>query len=193
MSKAVGLRASQVSIILGALLALLICLLLASSAFIGATLLQKSNAATDAQIDAQVSGNYPSQMEALKKYLADNTDGINQTAALTAGIGNYDQNAIISTINGYAARAGVSITGISFGTPGAGRAGGAASPAPLPANGNSINLSLSSPLPYKNFIIFLQLLEHGTMPVQITGGQVGPDSDNADTVSVTGLSVQVAQ
>lgn len=188
MSQSRSLRASQASVILTAVLVGLICLLVASSIFSGAMLLQKSSDATHAQIDAQLSGNYPSQLAALKQYLADNAAGVDQTAALTAGIGSYNQNSIISTINGYATKAGISITGFSFGTQG--QTGGAAAAA---SSANTVNLSLASPLPYRNFIVFLQLLEHGTMPAQVIGGQVGPNPDASDTVNVTTLSVQVAQ
>lgn len=182
------LRAGQVTIILIGVLAVLICILIGGSVFAATRLLQESSDATHAQIDADISADDPSRLEALKAYLAKNATGISQTAALTSGLGQYNQNSIVAAISGYAGKAGVSITSFDFGTgTPTGTVPGVAAP------GNVINITLASPLKYKNFIVFLRLLEQGLMPAQVTNAQISVDADSPDGIVVSSLSVKVIQ
>jgi len=184
------LRAGQVTIILIGVLVVLICILIGGSIFAATRLLRESSDATHAQIDADISADDPSRLEALKAYLAKNATGISQTAALTSGLGQYNQNSIVAAISGYAGKAGVNITSFDFGT---GTPTGAVPVPGAAAPGNVINITLASPLKYKNFIVFLRLLEQGLMPAQVTNAQISVDTDSSDGVVVSSLSVKVIQ
>lgn len=183
-----AMRASEMSIVLVCVLAALIIILVGGSVFAATLLLKKSTDATHAQIDANVSADGPARLEQLKAYLAANATGISQTAALTEGLGKYDQNTIVATINGYASKAGVNITSYDFGS-------GTTTLTPVPAAtaGNTVNLTIDSPVKYQNFIIFLRLLEQGLMPAQVTSADVSADLEHPGSVNVGTMVVSVAQ
>lgn len=181
------MRAGRLSIILSGALIALLCLLIGGSIFVASLLLKQSNVATHAQIDADVSADDPSRLQALKQYLATNADGIAQTASLTAGLGQYTQTSIVATISGYADKSGVVISGFDFGT---GASTGAVAPTTV-TSGNTVTVSLGSPLKYQNFIVFLQLLEQGLMPAQVTSAQISVNSDNPGQINISSLIIKV--
>lgn len=183
------MRASEMSIVLICVLAALIIILIGGSVFAATLLLKKSTDATHAQIDADVSAGGPARDEQLKAYLAANATGISQTAALTEGLGKYDQNTIVAAINGYASKAGVNITSYDFGT----GTTSSLTPVAVPASGNSVNLTIDSPVQYQKFIIFLRLLEQGLMPAQVTSADVSADLESPGFVTVGTMAVSVAQ
>jgi len=180
-SPAKTMHASQVSAILIGVLAALIAILIGGSIFAATQILQQSKEATHAQIDADISQGSIARLEGLKDYLENNATGISQTASLTNGLGQYNQNTIVATINGYASKAGVSITSYDFGTGTSAAATG------------TVNLTLGSPLQYQNFIVFLRLLERGLMPAQVTSTQVSADPSSPGLVSVSSMGIKVVQ
>lgn len=181
-----NLRASQVTVILISILVLLLCALAGGSFYAGSQILSQSKDVTHAQIDADVRANDPSRLQALQDYLKKNADGVSQTAALTAGLGQYNQDSIIRAINGYAAKAGVNVTSFDFATNTPGAAGAA-----TPAAGNTVNVTLGSPIQYKNFIVFLKLLENGLMPAQVLSGQISGNQEDPGSITVSPLSIKV--
>lgn len=186
-----AMKAGRLSIILIAILIALLVTLVAGSVFMASRISKQSTAATHARIDADISSGDSARLEELKQYLAQNASGVSQTASLTAGLGHYDQNSIIATVNGYASKAGVNVTSYDFNTA-ASTAGAPAATAPSTLAENTINLSLGTNLKYQNFVTFLRLIEQGLMPAQITQADISSNADSG-TITVSTLRIRVVQ
>jgi hypothetical protein len=184
-----SMTAMRLSALLFVILGLLIIALIGGSTFVAVRLIGRSTVANHAEIDASVSANDPQRLEALKQYLASNATAVSQTAALTAGLGKYDQSRIVAAINSYAKNAGVTISGFDFS--GTASNGGTPLTAPSGAANGTFNVTLGSPVAYSHFIVFLRLLENGLMPATVTSGTVTSSSDTPGNVVVSPLTVKV--
>lgn len=179
------MKASNLTYVLVGACALLVAAVIGGGIFAGSLLQKKSVEATHAAIDADVSDGATTRVLELQKYLADNAGVVSDTSQIAGSIGQYQQNTVVATVSEYARKAGVSITGFNFGTGTAGAAGAAA------ASSGETTMTLGSPVPYRNFLVFLNLLENGVMPVTVTSALISPDSSNPANVSVSEMKIKV--
>lgn len=150
----------------------------------------------------------------LKKH----ADAVNRASAIVAESQSYVyQDQIIKDINMYASRAGIKIGDISFSSASSGTIGSTAAPSgtatpkaqpgatgtssgtngtSLPAgiNMTTANVSISGPIPYINFLKFINLIEKSLFKMSIPSLEISrqsSESGGTDTVAIGSLVIEV--
>lgn len=132
---------------------------------------------------------------------------INQRAtSIAAESQSYQyQNQIIADLNGYAQRSGLTISQFNFGaesqgataTPIPATPGTPASPEATPTTqasaikSTSVNVTLNTPLSYRNLLSFLTLIEQNLTKMQVSSISLTKGAEGADTVSTDSLTIEV--
>lgn len=151
--------------------------------------------------DAATSNNDISILQTVQKKLADDQGNVERTKKIVADSKSYTyQDQIISDLNAYAARAGITITGYTFDA-GAGAttntsgstATGAASPATTTIAGlksTTVSVTLKAPTKYENLLNFVHSVEQNLTKMQVSGISLTKGQSPAD-VSTNVLSIEV--
>ena len=151
--------------------------------------------------DAATSNNDISILQTVQKKLADDQGNVERTKKIVADSKSYTyQDQIISDLNAYAARAGITITGYTFdagagattNTTG-GTAAGTASPATPTIAGlksTTVSVTLKAPTKYENLLNFVHSVEQNLTKMQVSGISLTKGQSSAD-VSTNVLSIEV--
>lgn len=142
-------------------------------------------------------------LQRVQKQLDDQKDVVQRAKDIVAEAKSYQyQDQIISDLNAYASRAGVSITGYSFdsaSTTGAaptqapaaaGTPATAAAPAPTGVKATTVAVTLKEPVAYANFLQFLHFIEQNLTKMQVSTITL-TKGENADTITTGSLTIQV--
>lgn len=140
---------------------------------------QMRQVATDVShvvVDANASQDNLTTLEKIKKALASEQDIIARTNQIVAESKSYEyQDQIITDLNGYAQKAGISITNLDFsGTTGATKAPASsaapATPAPTTSglHSTSVTVTIQNPVDYNNLLRFIKSIEQNLTKMQIS-------------------------
>lgn len=137
-------------------------------------------------------------LQSLKTQLAEDADTVERTKNIVADSQYYSyQDQIIKDINTYASRAGVTITGFTFGAgtsgPGSQSAVGngaanAVGAKPVPGlKSVSVSVTIKSPVKYNSIMNFIHSIEQNLTKMQLAGISLtkDPQSDNVTANSLT--------
>lgn len=187
--KNIKLTARTVSWILISIICLLVALIGVSNWYMQKRLASEVTSADHAKIEAELSRTEVQRAETLTTYFVKNRAAVDKAAAVVADTRIYQfgyQDQIVRDIQSYAAKAGVSITGYAFPEQ-------ATATAPDTTGLKSVTavLTLSTPVPYQNLLLFLKYIEQNVTRMQITDLQLAPAVENANNLSTAGLTLKV--
>lgn len=168
-----------------------------------------ADSVSKATASANASRNNIKTLQAIKDELAKQQDAIKRANDIAASSQSYNyQNQVISDLNTYATRAGVTITNIDFATaaaPGAANtstatpavpaapgapAAAPASPAPSGLRTATVSVTLKSPLDYTSLLNFFNMLEQSVPKLQIAKVNLSK-SGSGGSVTSDVLSIEV--
>lgn len=148
--------------------------------------------------DAAASRSNLQNLQTLEKRLADDQAIIQKTSSIVAESQSYlYQDQIITDINNYAAKAGISITDINFGigtttAPAQGSAPATPStPAPSGVKSVSVSITLKNPVNYTNLLKLVKSIEQNLTKMQISRINLSKDTSGGVTSDVLTLQVYV--
>lgn len=157
-------------------------------------------------IDANASQNNVQTLQKIQRELEQNKDTIAQANSIVADSQSYQyQDQIVSDLNQYAGKAGISITNIDFSstsqtgsgsTPDAARGqaatpGATAAPTPAGVKTTSVAVTMKNPLGYNNFLQFLRSIEDNLTKMQVQKVSLSKGTGGADDISSDVLTIQV--
>lgn len=188
-----GLSATKLKVILMASILLLVLIACTGFWYFRLFLVNYSNQVSADNVAATVSSNEVTQLQKLKDELEINKVAVTRAEKIVADSTHYQyQNQIIDDISSYAAAAGVTITGFSFGasdTPSTQSAAGTAtSIAGLKTTEASI--SIKSPVSYSAIMNFIYSIESNLTKMQLTGISMSKNATNNQVV-VNPISIKV--
>ncbi len=146
--------------------------------------------------DSDASQSNVQTLQQLEKKLAENEDVVKRAGKIVADSKSYQyQNQIIADLNGYARKAGISITNIDFAdtteksaasTPKA----PAAPAAPAGVKSTYVSVTLANPVRYNNILRFIHSIEQNLTKMQIA--KVGlAKGESGKSVTSEVLTIQV--
>ena len=149
-----------------------------------------------AVVDANASQTNIQTLNILQKELADKQDVIARAGNIVADSQSYQyQNQIINDLNGYASKAGISITNIDFAADASAStaAPSAKSPgvaAPSGLKTSTVSITLQNPVSYNNMLRFIHAIEQNLTKMQISKVGLAKGSSGTDVTSEA-LTIQV--
>lgn len=154
-------------------------------------------------VDAQSQQSSVQTLQELQTELNNNKDVIAKANSIVADSQSYQyQDQILNDINGYAAKAGITITNVDFstastssGSASAPRTGTQQTPAatltPSGVKTVSVSVTMQNPLGYSNFLQFLRSLEDNLTKMQVQKISLSKGTGGGDSVSSDVLTIQV--
>lgn len=149
-------------------------------------------------VDASASQDNLRTLQKVQKTLADNKDVVSRTSSIVADSQSYQyQDQIISDLNNYATKAGISITNLDFSTTtaaapasAAGSPKAVASPQPNGVKSTSVTVTLSNPVSYNHLLTFIRSVEQNLTKMQISRVSLSKGVDS-NSVSSDALAIEV--
>lgn len=147
-----------------------------------------------ATIDSQASENNIQALQKIEQELTSQQETVLKANKIAANSQSYQyQNQIISDLNRYAKRAGITLTNIDFAsetTASSGSPSGSAPATPAPAGLKpaTISVAIKSPTNYKNLLRFLHSLEQNLTKMQVSSISL---SKSEEGISSEVLNIQV--
>jgi hypothetical protein len=148
---------------------------------IGITLFSLANdqlrsVATDVShvvVDANASQDNLTTLEKIKKTLASEQDVVTRTNQIVAESKSYEyQDQIVTDLNGYASKAGITITNLDFSAGTAKTPAATATPAaPVTTSGlhsTSVTVTIQNPVGYNQLLQFIKSLEQNLTKMQVS-------------------------
>ena len=155
---------------------------------------------------AEASAQDLAALSTLKTKLSEDRETVERTRNLVADSQSFAyQDQIIKDITTLANKANVPIAGFQFNGEGAASAGAAATTPPPSAGASataatpqvtglktvSVSINLGSPIKYNDIMQFVGMIEQNLTKMQLTGISMNRDTNAADGVSVSALTVEV--
>jgi hypothetical protein len=138
------------------------------------------------RIKADLSKNDLDRLKILEKVLENNKASVEKAAQIVSDSKKYEyQDQIVSDINTYAVKTGVSVTGFDFGDAFATstRSSAQKTPAVTGVKSISVTLTLGSPMPYDNYLRFIKAVEQNLTKMQVAGINITPDEQSPGAIS----------
>ena len=186
--KSKALDATTTRWILVGIIVLLVCGGIAGAWQLQMMLNEKLAATNQAKVDAINNNDNLAKAQALKIYLENHQAEIDKTARIVADTEAYKyQDQIVQDITKYAEVSGLRVLGFDF-------------PTTTKTNTSSTGLksiaatiTLRNPVPYRNYLTFLKLIEQNLTKMQITDVSIVPDKDDPNLINnpVIGLEVYI--
>lgn len=149
---------------------------------------EKMVATNQVKSDAINSNDNLAKAQALKVYLQNHKTEIEKTALIVADATAYKyQDQIVQDITRYASVAGLQILGFDF------PSSTSSSSSSTGLKSIAATITLQNPVPYRNYLTFLKLIEQNLTKMQITNISIVPDKDNPNLINnpIIGLEVYV--
>jgi hypothetical protein len=155
-----------------------------------------------ATVDASASQNNVQTLQNIQRQLVNNKDVIAQAESIVADSQSYQyQDQIVSDLNKYAGKAGISITNIDFsasdtsgGSASKGQAGTTTTPnaaAPTGVKSTSVSVTMDNPIGYSSFLKFLRSIEDNLTKMQVQSISLSKGTGSGDQISSDVLTIQV--
>lgn len=154
-------------------------------------------------VDAQSRQSSIQTLQQIQTELNNNKDVIAKANSIVADSQSYQyQDQILNDINGYAAKAGITITNVDFssgstaggGTSTTPRTGTQQTPAITAPSGVktvSVSVTMQNPIGYTNFLQFLRSIEDNLTKMQVQKISLSKGTGGGDSVSSDVLTIQV--
>ena len=145
--------------------------------------------------DDNASQNNIQNLQKIQQELLKNKDVIERASDIVADSQSYEyQDQIITDLNDYAAKAGISVTNIDFiaADPSAATTPltqPSATPAPAGVKSTSVSVTVKNPIIYENLLRFIKSIEQNLTKMQIS--RVGLAKDTTGGVSSEALTIEV--
>lgn len=147
-------------------------------------LLDQARETDHAKIDADLSQLELDKLKKLQADLAAKKDLIERTKQITTTANQYHyQDQVVSDINAYAYRNGLTISSFDFGASAKANPAGAAKTA--------FTLSLQNPVKYDQFLAFIHQIESNVTHMQITTIALSPDTRNPTQILNPTIGLEV--
>lgn len=162
--------------------------------FLNAGMDEYAEKVSRANADSVASQDNIQNLQKIQQELLANRDVIERTTSIVADSQSYEyQNQIITDLNDYANRAGISVTNIDF-TEGASASTStptapATSPAPAGVKSTSVSITLKNPVAYDNLLRFIHSIEQNLTKMQIS--RIGLTKDTTGNVTSEVLTIEV--
>lgn len=138
---------------------------------------------------AQVSQTAVQDLIITEKQLQQNSDAVNRASLLVSESQKYVyQDQIITDITGYARKAGLTVTNITFTAPTTAAVGAAA---PNGVKSMTATVSLKNPANYQDLLNFIHYVEQSLFRMQISQIGMSSSGDNANEVTSDILTIEV--
>lgn len=145
-------------------------------------------------VDANASQDNLQTLQRIQKILAADQDVIARTNSIVADSQSYQyQDQIISDLNSYATKAGISITNLDFSAAATASPTGSpatATPQPTGVKSTSVTVTLSNPVGYNNLLTFVRSVEQNLTKMQISRVSLSKGIDK-NTVTSDALTIEV--
>lgn len=152
-------------------------------------------------VDATASQSNVQTLQQIQQKLADNKEIVEHTSEIVAESKSYEyQDQIITDLNDYAAKSGISITNMDFSaasapaaTPGSSGAAPKTTQAIPTINGVksvSANITLKNPVNYNNLLKFIKSIEQNLTKMQISRIGLSKDATSGEVTS-DALTIEV--
>ena len=138
------------------------------------------------RIKADLSQNDLDRLKSLEKVLKNNHASVEKAAQIVSDSKKYEyQDQIVSDINTYAIKTGVSVTGFDFGDAFATNTKSNTQKTPTVTGVKSITatLTLASPMPYDSYLRFIKAVEKNLTKMQVAGINLTPDEEHPGQIS----------
>jgi hypothetical protein len=147
-----------------------------------------------ATADSVASQDNIKNLQKIQQELLANRDVIERTTSIVADSQSYEyQDQIITDLNDYANRAGISVTNIDFTSANASATTpttpSTATPAPTGVKSTSVSITLKNPVVYENLLRFIHSIEQNLTKMQIS--RIGLTKDTTGNVSSEVLTIEV--
>lgn len=153
-------------------------------------------------VDAQSRQSSIQTLQEIQTELNNNKDVIAKANSIVADSQSYQyQDQILNDINGYAAKAGITITNVDFSssstaggtstTPRTGTQQAPAATAPSGVKTVSVSVTMQNPIGYTNFLQFLRSIEDNLTKMQVQKISLSKGTGGGDSVSSDVLTIQV--
>lgn len=161
---------------------------------------QLSQTAVDAShtaVDASASENNLATLQKIKKILEEEKDVVSRASSIVADSQSYQyQDQIITDLNNFANKNGVSITNVDFsGGQAPAASGQTAAPAPTPApaglKSTSVTVTLKTPVNYDNLLRFIEAVEQNLTKMQISKISLSKGSATGNDITSDALTIEV--
>lgn len=193
-----GMTATRLRLILFASIAVMIIAISIGFYFLQSYLYSFSVNVSHANEDASTSATDIATFGRLEDRLETDAGTIKRVESIVADSKSYEyQDQIITDLNTYAARTGVSISSFSFNAGGAAAAGTTTAPtanptiAPIPGlKATAVSITLASPTKYKNLMNFIHSIEQNLTKMQLASLSLTKGAAN-DEVTINTLEIEV--
>ncbi|OGL32527.1 hypothetical protein A3E76_00555 [Candidatus Saccharibacteria bacterium RIFCSPHIGHO2_12_FULL_44_22] len=207
MKKATRLSAQRLRLLLIASIVAVVAITSVGFYFVRIQLMDYAESVHISTLTAQTSDKNVANLEILKTKLAQDTDTVERTGRVVADSKSYAyQDQIIKDLNQYASKAGITISGYTFGA----ATTGATTPAPAPATNESgepttpsvttpvtaapksitASVNVKSPTSYAKLMNFVHLVEQNLTKMQLSGISMTKE-ETAGNVTVSALNIEV--
>ena len=149
-----------------------------------------------AAVDAKASQDNIQTLQKIQDQLINDKEVVDRANSIVADSKSYlYQDQIINDINGYASKAGVKITSITFSTTQQSAAAGAAPtasalPAPSGTKSTAASIALQNPVNYNSLLRFVKSVEQNLTKMQISKISLSKGTSGNDVTSDT-LTIEV--
>ncbi len=193
------MTATRLRLILSASLFLIILIAAIGFSVIDGTLRDMAADVSHTTADAAASRDSLQTLQKVQQQLTADADVMTRASNIVAESQSYQyQDQIVNDLNGYAGKAGITITSLDFGATTTTPAGGSANPTPTgttaPAvsgvNSKTVTVTLKNPVNYNNLLRFIRSIEQNLTKMQISKVGISKGSSGSD-VSSDVLTIQV--
>jgi hypothetical protein len=191
MKLAKNLTATRLRLMLSASLAIISVLGVTLIYFANDYLSKVAVEVSHTYVDATASQDNLTTLEKVQTILKENSPVINRASSIVADSQSYQyQDQIITDLNDFAGRTGVTITNVSF----SGGTAGAATPAqPVPGGlkSTSVVATLKTPVDYYSLLRFIEAVEQNLTKMQISRVSLSKGTATGNDVTSDALTIEV--
>jgi hypothetical protein len=197
MMKGVTLTATRLRLILAVSLLLIEVIASIFVAYADTELKKYAEAVSHVRADSIASQNSVKTLRKIQQELLANKDAVERASDIVADSKSYlYQDQIITDLNDYAKRAGLTITNLDFSTPDP--VGPTTTPTPTQPNAvetptgvktTSVSVTLKNPVNYEGLLKFIKSIEQNLTKMQIS--RIGLAKDTSNSVSSEILTIEV--
>lgn len=187
------LNPSTLSLLLVIILIIFIGAFIAITVFFQSQLKALSIDVKNANNAATVSRTDLAGLKELKGYIEKEKNTIEKTKKILADSQSY-QEQILSDIEKYSSRSGITVTGVSFEAVESKGATNGVSPNQAPTSGlkfATATINIKNPVPFTNVMQFIYFLEQNLTKIQLNGISMTKTSKSGQDITVSPLSIRI--
>ncbi|MDX2776563.1 hypothetical protein PV379_04325 [Streptomyces caniscabiei] len=195
-----GMTATKLRLILSCSLVLIAAMLIGAFVFFYGQLRDAATSTNHTVVDAAASQNNIATLDKIEDFLKENSQVVERARSIVADSQSYQyQDQIITDLNDFAGRNGVTITNVDFtGTtpPATTTSPSATAPAPSQPTTSGIKstsatITIKTPVNYDNLLRFLESIERNLTKMQISKVSLSRGSAEGNDIVSDALTIEV--